>query len=165
MLVEHRLARLVQLGIRQSRYFGRVKTRFQLYLADTVANPTLVAAKASLTVGTGDGSSVGTPCAQRPSVPPLTSSLRVEVKSCPWPCLRRPHCRNSSHSSPRKRLSGQISSPAISFPPLLPPVSPSRTHPLGGFGLSGVKNIAAALRHYSCKSWETLTLLGLLRNN
>ena len=72
MLVEHRLARLVQLGIRQSRYFGRVKTRFQLYLADTVANPTLVAAKASLTVGTGDGSSVGTPCAQRPSVPPLT---------------------------------------------------------------------------------------------
>ena len=41
--VEHRLARLVQLGIRQSRYFGRVKTRFQLYLAATVANLTLVA--------------------------------------------------------------------------------------------------------------------------
>ena len=32
VVVEHRLARLVQLGIRQSRYFGRVKTRFQLYL-------------------------------------------------------------------------------------------------------------------------------------
>ena len=31
--VEHRLARLVQLGLRQSRYFGRVKTRRQLYLA------------------------------------------------------------------------------------------------------------------------------------
>ena len=28
VVVEHRLARLVQLGIRQSRYFGRVKTRF-----------------------------------------------------------------------------------------------------------------------------------------
>ena len=28
--VEHRLARLVQLGIRQARYFGRVKTKFQL---------------------------------------------------------------------------------------------------------------------------------------
>ena len=35
------LARLVQLGIRQSRYFGRVKTRFHLYLAATVANLTL----------------------------------------------------------------------------------------------------------------------------
>ena len=32
VVVEHRLARLVQLGIRQSRYFGRAKTRFQLYL-------------------------------------------------------------------------------------------------------------------------------------
>ena len=45
VIVEHRLARLVQLGIRQARYFGRVKTRFQLYLAATVANLTLVAAK------------------------------------------------------------------------------------------------------------------------
>ena len=44
-VVEHRLARLVQLGIRQSRYFGRVKTRFQLLMADTVANLTLVAVK------------------------------------------------------------------------------------------------------------------------
>ena len=33
VVVEHRLPRLVHLGIRQSRYFGRVKTRFQLYLA------------------------------------------------------------------------------------------------------------------------------------
>ena len=45
VVVEHRLARLVQLGIRQSRYFGRAKTRFQLYLAATVANLTLVAGK------------------------------------------------------------------------------------------------------------------------
>ena len=59
VVVEHRLARLVHLGIRQSRYFGRVKTKFQLYLATTVANLTLVAAKASLTASTGDGSSVG----------------------------------------------------------------------------------------------------------
>lgn len=42
---EHRLARLVQLGMRQSRYFGRVKTLFQLLLAATVANLTLVATK------------------------------------------------------------------------------------------------------------------------
>ena len=45
VVVEHRLARQVLLGIRQSRYFGRVKTKFQLYLAATVANLTLVAGK------------------------------------------------------------------------------------------------------------------------
>ena len=53
VVVEHRLARLVQLGIRQARYFGRVKTRFQLYLAATVANLTLVAGKAGLTSDIG----------------------------------------------------------------------------------------------------------------
>ena len=58
-VVEHRLARLVHLGIRQSRYFGRVKTKFQLYLAATVANLTLVAAKAGLPGGTGGGCRVG----------------------------------------------------------------------------------------------------------
>ena len=42
VVVEHRLARLVQLGIRQARYFGRAKTKFQLYLSATVANLTLL---------------------------------------------------------------------------------------------------------------------------
>ena len=55
VVVEHRLARLVQLGIRQSRYFGRVKTRFQLYLAATVANLTLVAGKIGLSGSIGGG--------------------------------------------------------------------------------------------------------------
>ena len=59
VVVEHRLARLVQLGIRQSRYFGRIKTRFQLLLAATVANLTLVAGKAGLTGETGSGPSAG----------------------------------------------------------------------------------------------------------
>jgi hypothetical protein len=40
-VVEHRIARLVQLGIRQSRFLGRTKTRFQLLMAATVANLTL----------------------------------------------------------------------------------------------------------------------------
>jgi len=44
-VAEHRLARLVQLGIRQARYFGRLKTLFQLLMAATVANLTLVATK------------------------------------------------------------------------------------------------------------------------
>ena len=42
--VEHRLARLMQLGVRQSRYFGQPKTLFQLSLAAAVANLTLLAA-------------------------------------------------------------------------------------------------------------------------
>ena len=52
VVVEHRLTRLVQLGIRQARYFGRVKTTFQLYLVATVANLTLVA-------GSTDGGAAG----------------------------------------------------------------------------------------------------------
>jgi hypothetical protein len=44
-VVEHRIARLVQLGIRQARYFGRRKTLFQVLLAATVANLTLVASQ------------------------------------------------------------------------------------------------------------------------
>ena len=58
VVVEHRLARLVQLGIRQSRYFGKVKTKFQLYLAATVANLTLVAGKIAL-LGSTDGGTAG----------------------------------------------------------------------------------------------------------
>ena len=41
--VEHRIARLVQLGIRQSRYFGRTKTCLQVVMAAVVANVSLVA--------------------------------------------------------------------------------------------------------------------------
>lgn len=40
---EHRLARLMQLGARQARYFGRAKTELQWLLAATVANLTLAA--------------------------------------------------------------------------------------------------------------------------
>lgn len=42
-VVEHRLARLVQLGIRQARYVGRSKTLFQLAMAAAVANLTRIA--------------------------------------------------------------------------------------------------------------------------
>lgn len=41
-VAEHRLARLMQLGVRQARYVGRAKTLFQLLMAATVANLTLV---------------------------------------------------------------------------------------------------------------------------
>lgn len=46
--VEHRLARLVQLGIRKARFFGQVKVHFQLLLPSTVANLTLVVGKMGL---------------------------------------------------------------------------------------------------------------------
>jgi hypothetical protein len=45
---EHRLGRLMQLGVRQARYFGRTKTLFQLLMAATVANLTLVATRSGL---------------------------------------------------------------------------------------------------------------------
>lgn len=43
-VVEHRIARLVQLGIRQARNVGRAKTEFQLLMAAAVANLTYLAA-------------------------------------------------------------------------------------------------------------------------
>lgn len=42
LVVEHGIARLVRLGIRQSRYFGKTKTRFQVIMAAVVANLSLV---------------------------------------------------------------------------------------------------------------------------
>jgi len=43
VLIEHRIARLVQLGIRKARFFGRWKLRFQMAMAATVANLSLAA--------------------------------------------------------------------------------------------------------------------------
>src|SRR5713226_6341478 len=55
-VVEHRIARLVQLGIRQARYVGRTKTLFQVCLAAAVANLTLLAATSgALSVSDSDG--------------------------------------------------------------------------------------------------------------
>ena len=59
-VVEHRLARLVQLGVRQSRYFGRAKTLYQLLLAATVANLTLVATRIGM-MSQASGSSPNKP--------------------------------------------------------------------------------------------------------
>ena len=56
VVAEHRLARLEQLGIRQARYLGRVKTKFQLYLAATVANLTLLANQIGVVGVPGDHS-------------------------------------------------------------------------------------------------------------
>jgi hypothetical protein len=52
-VVEHRIARLVQLGIRQARYVGRTKTLFQVCLAAAVANLTLLAATSEAFTSSG----------------------------------------------------------------------------------------------------------------
>jgi hypothetical protein len=41
-VVEHQQARLVQLGLRQSRYFGRIKTKFQATMIAILVNLTLL---------------------------------------------------------------------------------------------------------------------------
>jgi len=46
-VVEHRIARLAQLGVRQARYIGRAKTLFQVQMAAMVANLTLIAGRQS----------------------------------------------------------------------------------------------------------------------
>ena len=56
-MVEHRIGRMVQLGVRQAKYFGKAKTGFQIALAATVANLMLVAAV------TGAASSTALPLA------------------------------------------------------------------------------------------------------
>ena len=71
---EHRLARLVQLGVRQSRYFGRAKTRFQLLMAATVANLTLVATKMGM-ISPAPGSSHDIPDQQAPGSPIVTTQF------------------------------------------------------------------------------------------
>lgn len=43
VVAEHRLNRMVQLGARQAKYFGKLKTQFQIAMLATVANLTLVA--------------------------------------------------------------------------------------------------------------------------
>jgi Transposase DDE domain/Transposase domain (DUF772) len=59
--VEHRIARLVPLGIRQARYVGRTKTLFQWLLAAAVANLTLLANTA--TAGSDGALIAGACCA------------------------------------------------------------------------------------------------------
>ena len=53
-VVEHRIARLVQLGIRQARGVGRAKTLFQVCLAAAVANLTLLATTSLASARTED---------------------------------------------------------------------------------------------------------------
>src|SRR5712691_712486 len=52
-VVEHRIARLVQLGLRQARYVGLAKTLFQACMAAAVANLTLLASEPATAAQSG----------------------------------------------------------------------------------------------------------------
>ena len=83
---EHRIARLVQLGVRQARYAGRAKTLFQLLLAATVANLTLLATAADSTPGAP--SATGGPL----SLPALTAcAALLLLYAATVPATRRRH--------------------------------------------------------------------------
>jgi hypothetical protein len=94
--VEHRIARLVQLGLRQARYMGRAKTLCQLALAATVANLTLLAMRALLS------------SAPAAAVPALGGLLTVLILA-QGPCLVPPlsprwlsrWLRRWGHAAPR----------------------------------------------------------------
>jgi hypothetical protein len=86
VVVEHRIARLVQLGVRQARYLGSKKVGFQVALTATVANlglllglsPALIAILAVLLlVGTSRASLAATRAPRQWQSP--TSQLGVFV--------------------------------------------------------------------------------------
>jgi transposase len=79
--VEHRLARLVQLGLRQARYVGRTKTLFQLLMAAAVANLTLLAQV-----------SITNPAQRAPAVGAAVAVLLVATMLALW-AIRGAHSR------------------------------------------------------------------------
>jgi DDE family transposase len=86
---EHRIARLMQLGVRQARYVGRAKTLGQLLLAATVANLTLVATRVGLT--RGRNRRVDPPVAAALLLPQARSGAppTMPLRSLHWPSRRR----------------------------------------------------------------------------
>jgi hypothetical protein len=111
-VVEHRIARLVQLGIRQARYIGRTKTLFQLLLAAAAANLTLLANAAGgqpervALAGLLAAFAVLLPAhrshAQRPEAPHrgARSPALSGVGSAPWPGFPLPSAFRMAGSRP-----------------------------------------------------------------
>jgi hypothetical protein len=76
--VEHRIARLIQLGGRQASYFGRVKVACQIALVAAVANLVLAAQSASRARKPRRATSVSLPSATRR---PITRSTSIHACS------------------------------------------------------------------------------------
>jgi len=99
-VAEHRLARLVQLGMRQARYFGRSKTLFQLLMAATVANLSLVAAKMGMMSKT-PGSSQSR--SGQPAASSLVNTARSMLSAASWITVRLRAVQSLSLSVDRSR--------------------------------------------------------------
>jgi Transposase DDE domain len=91
VVVEHRIARLVRLGIRQSRYFGKRRTCFQVVMAAVVANLTLVVAfcRRKLEPTTTTTGQLSAQASQWPSDTSTNAKFRPNAIS--W--FRRASCR------------------------------------------------------------------------
>lgn len=87
---EHRIARLVHLGVRQARYVGLVKTLFQLALAAAVANLTLLAAADAAPM-------------LSPLVAPLLAALAIALVALAPPAAPPAHTRCRSAHMPAFR--------------------------------------------------------------
>jgi hypothetical protein len=97
--VEHRIARLMQLGMRQARYVGRRKTLFQALITATVANLTLIAGRMAAEGGPGNpnGHLLGSLATVRAFLGVLQALIRQPWTPFTrrWPVRRRPaHSRS-----------------------------------------------------------------------
>ena len=100
--VEHRIARLVQLGIRQARDIGTPKVRFQLLMAAAVANLTYLATIASQPTSP-DSAAIGLLAALLgPLLVVMTGSLRPLWPTDPLTAFRAP--RTTSRGRQRTPL-------------------------------------------------------------
>jgi transposase len=84
VVIEHRIARLVQLGIRKARYFGKAKVAFQVAIAAAMANLTLANARKLLL-------SIESIWLDR--IQPAPSAIRLSISEQPLP---------DAHSSRRR---------------------------------------------------------------
>lgn len=96
VIVEHRIARLVQLGLRQSRYVGLAKTAFQALMAATVANLTRVMSWASHG-GTHEGFTVVVLAAPGALLGRRRASVGSSLRE---PRVRYPRRRRNTHRHP-----------------------------------------------------------------
>jgi transposase len=107
-VVEHRIARLIQLGLRQARYVGHPKTLFQVAMAAAVANLTLLMNRPT------------TEAAAAPLIAVLVGlmSLPVLLRTQWWPFQAPVHLFGGRRGDEQATL--------LALPPRLPDTSPTR---------------------------------------
>ena len=81
VVVEHGIARLVRLGIRQSRYVGKTKSRFQVIMAAVVANLSLVVGFSRRTRETATDTTVDEGA---PALPTTSATLNDGCLAATW---------------------------------------------------------------------------------